>query len=74
MSLNDLFLIILNNPLIFMTKAYIITNFLQNNYSNVEVIPITKNEIPKIIIFKFQEESLSEKFISEYNNKPLSND
>ena len=54
MSSNDFFLITLNNPLIFMTKDYIIKNFLQNNYSNVVVIPITKNEIPKIIIFKIQ--------------------
>ena len=74
MSSNDFFLIILNNPLIFMTKDYIIKNFLQNNFSNIEVIPITKNEIPKIIIFKFQEESIVDKFISKYNNKPLFNE
>ena len=71
MSLNDLFLIILNNPLIFMTKDYLIKNFIKNNYSKDEIIPILKNEITKIIIFKFREESLVDKFISEYNNKTL---
>ena len=74
MSSNDLFLIILNNPLIFMTKDYIIKNFLKNQFSKGEVIPIIKNEIPKIIIFKFKEESLIDKFISEYNNKTLSSE
>jgi hypothetical protein len=74
MSTNDLILIILNNPLIFMTKDYLTKNFLENNCSKGEVIPVAENEIPKIIIFKFQEESLIDKFISEYNNKPISND
>ena len=74
MSSNNLFLIILNNPLIFMTKDYIIKNFLKNKFSKGEVIPIIKNEIPKIIIFKFKEESLIDQFISEYNNKTLSSE
>ena len=74
MTLNALPLITLNNPLIFMTKDYLKKIFLQNKYSKGEIIPIIKNEIPRKIIIKFSEETLIDDFISEHNNKPLSNE
>ena len=49
---------ILNNPLIFMTKDYLEKTFLKDKFSKGEIVPITKNEIPKIILIKFAEESL----------------
>ena len=74
MSSNCLSLIILNNPLIFMTKTYLEKIFLKNKYSKGEIIPIIKNDIPKKIIIKLTEESLIDEFISDYNNKPLLNE
>ena len=71
MSSNDLPLITLNNPLIFMTKNMLEQKFFKDKYSKGEIIPIFKNEIPKKYIIKFQDESLIDQFISDYNNKPL---
>jgi len=71
MASNILPKIILNNPLIFMTKDYLEKTFLKDKFSKGEIIPIIKNEIPKIILIKFEEESLIDQFISEYNDKPL---
>ena len=65
-------LIILNHPAIFMTKTYLEKILLKNKYSKGEIIPIIKNDIPKLIIIKFPEESLIDEFISEHNNKPIS--
>ena len=55
-----------------MTNNFLKKLYLQNKYSNVEIIPIIKNEIPKIILFKFNDESLIEQFISDYNDKQIS--
>ena len=66
-------LVILNNPLIFMTKDFLSETLLKNKYSAGEAIPIIKNGVPKIIIFKLPEE-LIDNFISEFNNKPISKD
>ena len=55
-----------------MTKTYLEKILLKNKYSKGEIIPIIKNDIPKLIIIKFPEESLIDEFISEYNNKPIS--
>ena len=73
MSANKFPFVVLNNPLIFMTNNYLKKIYLQNKYSKGEVIPIIKNEIPKLIIFKFDDESLIDQFISDYNDKPISN-
>jgi hypothetical protein len=72
MSTGIIPLIILNNPLFFMTNNYLKKIYLQNKYSKGEIIPVIKNEIPRIIIFKFDDESLIDQFISDYNDKPIS--
>ena len=72
MSTRIIPLIILNNPLFFMTNNYLKKIYLQNKYSKGEIIPVIKNEIPRIIIFKFDDESLIDQFISDYNDKPIS--
>ena len=71
MSSNILPKVIINNPLIFMTKEYLEKTFLKDKFTKGEIIPIIKNEIPKIILIKFGEESLIDQFINEYNDKPL---
>lgn len=65
-------LIILENPYIFVNEEYLKTNLLTGKYSNGKVIEILQNEIPIKIIIKFKEETLTEEFISNYNNKPIS--
>ena len=72
MSTGIIPLIILNNPLFFMTNNYLKKIYLQNKYCKGEIIPVIKNEIPRIIIFKFEDESLIDQFISDYNDKPIS--
>ena len=65
-------LIILENPYIFVNEEYIKTNLLTGKYSSGKVIEILQNEIPVKIIIKLKEETLTEEFISNYNNKPIS--
>ena len=65
-------LIILENPYIFVNEEYLKTNLLTGKYSNGKVIEILQNEIPVKIIIKLNEETLTEEFISNYNNKPIS--
>ena len=65
-------LIILENPYIFVNEEYLKTNLLTGKYSNGKVIEILQNEIPIKIIIKLKEETLTEEFISNYNNKPIS--
>ena len=73
MTSNNLPLIILNNPLIFMDDIYLKNKLLKEKYSKKgEIIPICQNEIPIIIIIKFSEEPLIDEFFTEFNDKPLS--
>ncbi len=72
MSSNNLPLIIFNNPLIFMDENYLKQKLFKEKYSKGEVIPISQNEIPIKIIFKFPEESLIDEFLSEFNDKQYS--
>jgi hypothetical protein len=65
-------LIILENPYIFVNEEYLKTNLLTGKYSSGKVIEILQNEIPVKIIIKLKEETLTEEFISNYNNKPIS--
>ena len=65
-------LIILENPYIFVNEEYLKTNLLTGKYSSGKVIEILQNEIPIKIIIKLKEETLTEEFISNYNNKPIS--
>ena len=65
-------LVILNNPLIFMSPDYIKDKLIKGKYSKGEIISIIQNEIPIKIIFKFPEQSLIDEFISDYNDKPIS--
>ena len=69
---NNLPLIILNNPLIFMDEEYLKSVLFKEKYSKYELTPICQNEIPIKIIIQFFEEPLIDEFISHYNNKPLS--
>ena len=71
MSSNNIPLIILNNPLIFMTEDYLKKTLFKDKYSQGRAINITKNEIPIKIIIKFPDNSLIEQFILDYNEKPL---
>ena len=72
MSSNSLSLIILNNPLIFMDETYLKNVLLKEKYSKGEITSICQNEIPIKIIIQFSEEPLIDEFISQYNDKPLS--
>ena len=72
MSSNNLPLIILNNPLMFMDENYLKKIFLTEKYSKGEAIPISQNEILIKIIFKFPEEPLIDEFLSEFNDKQYS--
>ena len=72
MTSNNLPLISLNNPLIFMDNDFLKEELLKGKYSKGEIIPISINEFPYKILFKFSEQSLIDDFISEYNNKPIS--
>ena len=63
--------IILNNPVMFMNKDYLKSQLLKDKFGNGEITEICHNEVPFIIIFKFNEESLIDEFITQYNNKPL---
>ena len=65
-------LIILENPYIFVNEEYLKMNLLTGKYSSGKVIEILQNEIPVKIIIKLKEETLTEEFISNYNNKPIS--
>ena len=65
-------LIILENPYIFVNEEYLKTNLLTGKYSSGKVIEILQNEIPVKIIIKLKEKALTEEFISNYNNKPIS--
>ena len=71
MTSNNLPLISLNNPLIFMDNDFLKEELLKGKYSKGEIIPISINEFPYKILFKFSEQSLIDDFISEYNNKPI---
>jgi hypothetical protein len=66
-------LIILNNPVIFMNESYLKKNLLKGKFSKVESIPICQNEVIIKIIFKFNNSTLVDQFLTEYDNKPLSN-
>ena len=74
MSSNDAPLIILNNPLVFMTEDYLKKLLFKDKYSQGKSIPIIKNEIPIKIIIKFPENLLIDQFILDYNDKPLLNE
>ena len=65
-------LVILNNPLVFMNTDYLKDKLIKGKYAKGEIIQISQNEIPIKIIFKFSEQSLIDEFISEYNDKPIS--
>ena len=65
-------LVILNNPLIFMSPDYIKDKLIKGKYAKGEIISIIQNEIPIKIIFKFSEQPLIDEFISDYNDKPIS--
>ena len=67
----DLPIVILENPPMFMNGEYCRKNLLKDKYSNGEIIEIMQNQIPKKIIIKFKEENLIDEFISQYNNKQL---
>ena len=71
MSSNNIPLIILSNPLIFMTEDYLKKKLLKDKYSQGKASLITKNDIPIKILIKFPENSLTEQFILDYNEKPL---
>ena len=72
MTSKNLPLITLNNPLPFMNREYLQKILLKDNYSNCEIIPIYVNEVPLKIILKFPIESLIDQFMSDFNNKPIS--
>ena len=73
MSSNNLPLIILNNPLVFMDDIYLKNKLLKGKFSKKgEIIPICQNEIPIKILIKFTEEPLIDEFLTEFNDKPLS--
>ena len=72
MNSESLPLIIHENPLMFMNKEYLTTNLLKNKYSSGEITEITQNEVPIKNIIKFKEEALIKDFITEFNNKPIS--
>ena len=72
MSSNNKALIIFNNPLIFMDEKYLKNILFKEKYSKLELTPILQNEIPIKIIIQFPEEALIDEFISQYNDKPLS--
>ena len=69
MSTDNLPKIILNNPLIFMDENYLNRKFIKGKFSKGKIIPIYQNEIPIKIIFIFSEESLTNDFFLEFNNK-----
>ena len=69
MSTDNLPKIILNNPLIFMDENYLNKKFIKGKFSKGKIIPIYQNEIPIKIIFIFSEESLTNDFFLEFNNK-----
>ena len=71
MDSGNLPLIIIENPLVFMDKEFIKSQLLKNKYSSGEIIDIIQNEIPIKILIKFNNESLIEDFIAEFNNKPI---
>ena len=71
MSSNNIPLITLNNPLIFMTEDYLKKNLLKDKYSQGKSILVAKNEIPMKIIIQFPETSLTDQFILDYNEKSL---
>ena len=68
---NNLPLIILNNPLIFMDEVYLKSVLFKGKFSKCELTPIYQNEIPIKIIIQFSEEPLIDEFISQYKDKPL---
>ena len=72
MNSDSMHLILLNNPLIFMDSIYLKDKLLKDKYSKGEIISISQNEVPIKIIIKFAEESLIDEFISDFNDKPLS--
>ena len=67
----DLPIVILENPLMFMNGEYCKEHLLKDKYSKGEIKEILQDEIPKKIIIKLKEETLIDEFISQYNNKPL---
>ena len=69
MSSANLPLIILENPLIFMDGKYLKSHLLKGKYSKGEIIEIIYNQVPIKMIIKFEEESLIDEFLSQYNNK-----
>lgn len=72
MESKNLPLIILNNPLIFMDETYLKNQLLKDKYSKGEIVIISQNEIIIKAIIKFSDESLIDQFISDFNEKPLS--
>ena len=71
MTYVDLPIVILENPLMFMNGEYCKEHLLKDKYSKGEITEILQDEIPKKMIIKFKEETLIDEFISQYNNKPL---
>ena len=71
MSSNNSPLITFNNPLIFITEDDLKKILFKDKYSQGKAIFISKNEIPIKIIIKFPDNSLTEQFILDYNEKPL---
>ena len=69
MSSDELPIIILENPLIFMNATYLKTHILKDKYSDVEILEISQNEVPIKIIIKLKEESLINEFMTQFNNK-----
>lgn len=55
-----------------MDETYLKNVLLKEKYSKGEITSICQNEIPIKIIIQFSEEPLIDEFISQYNDKPLS--
>lgn len=63
--------LLIENPLNFMTKSYFEKNFLINDFFNSKnIIEIAyKNNLPKKILITFASPEKSDQFLSQYNNK-----
>ena len=55
-----------------MSRDYLNKMLLKDNYSDGEIIPIYKNEVPLKVILKFSNESLIDQFMFDFNNKSIS--
>lgn len=72
MASNGIHLIIITNPLVFMDENYLKETILKDKYSKGEIISICQNEVPIKIIIKFSDEALVDSFMTDFNDKPIS--